>query len=1567
MSIHKLTTNSFENQIDNIIRSTFPNLNNTDSNLLLTLLINLVNIIGILFSFDLDQRELYLKQFASNEYQDIKWLLFHLLPYINLENDITKIISLSDIYTKKKENVDINQKEPKYLYSNLQYNRCIRDNNKNVEIKYDRSHIIENYYFLIKTLRMSANKLCVNWVNILPLTTKTYNQSRVYKNTIDRFVDKKYTDWNYEQSGNVGMICDELAEKATGLYIGQIYDEINSMYMSIKDYKWIIYDIKEGNGSIKPVSMIIPKLFPRSHQYLLKNKQWDELESEVVDLVNYDLENILDGYINNKGVDRLSSDVLNRYVSGFVKSFEKSRFRNIAISDGYIPITVKKYDEEEIYNVSNQLLEQSIYTSYGTLKNNYIYDYMIETIEIFKKTWFGYYLLNKNKTEFLRDNSEIELIDITTASRFDFSEASIDNEEKPNKRINDIFWEGYTVDGGVYPLPKYIYNFCKSFVHNTEKDEFVKYPDNWVSLSDEQKEVIMNKLNGVVFSKDWFNITHNIKNDGYNELFNSNITYAKLFEIDQRNKFKTKYAMMYVNNYVYGHIKVLLIDIVFQSLIHKGVLSEFRPDLTKSEKKTLNGNLENIVQLESQKKLLTASDNNEYWTSAYHYFTYLPYNCNNNIKEDNKLFNYFSYGLKRAWYVAGAYDWIGQIGFCHHFINNRITFITGGTGVGKSTEVPKLYVYYSKALDNKISPAVVCTQPRQNAVEENANRVSTTLGVQIGSYEDGINIDDHFIQFKHKNRAHLKRVSHPYLLYITGDSLVNELQGNIVLKKPNEKNKGYTLENQYDVIMIDEAHEHKKHMDILMTSLKLPISLNNSVKMIIVSATMDDDESRYRNYFRNINDNKKFPLDYSLLNNKLDKINIDRRYHIAPPGAGTRFVIKEHYRPLLNNVSVFERIKEIVLEIIKSSTEGDILIFQPGMNEILETLKILNKAIPENMLALPYNRELPETHKKLIQGLERTRKQIKYDKFKNGELTLYGAVKINDSNVTEGTNSYKRFIVVSTNIAEASITIGSLKYVIDTGTENFLKYDYKTRANNIEKQLISESSRRQRKGRVGRVSSGTVYYTYEEGATENNKIPYEFALSDISDIIYKNLCETEEENEYSKLNFDNEIIDITEYKGELQYFIQSHYYLNDIYYNYVGNENMYDYRNYEKSYKYYKNGYMYGTIIDELCKFYIIHPNETDLIRNISGNIVGVKTDDISIVKNKLVSKKINNFFNMLFDFRYIEMKDIVQKTELGMFYNKKEVSELITDGGLLRVLMNGLSMNYFDVIKFCAFCESSNFNFADLYNTYKEEGSEYMKSKFLIMKQKYQDVKSDGEIMIKILNEFHLLVPSKHKTDPEQEMEIIKNDTRINEWCVMNEINKKNLLKYYKRYLQLFSQCDEIMKNKELIQIFKSKYFYSKTPDNKLLTCIILSYPQNICKRINETRKYLSIYTPDIYNIYTIPEFGGELLQTFMNKIYISNYVAYMYNNKNNISILFYLDKKDLLNIGHVYNKKYYDNIKNYVVKFDKSKFVNKFMDLYNESVKMNKPKSQRARLEIIGTESNNILINYIETLNSL
>jgi HrpA-like RNA helicase len=315
-------------------------------------------------------------------------------------------------------------------------------------------------------------------------------------------------------------------------------------------------------------------------------------------------------------------------------------------------------------------------------------------------------------------------------------------------------------------------------------------------------------------------------------------------------------------------------------------------------------------------------------------------------------------------------------------------------------------------------------------------------------------------------------------------------------------------------------------MDIIIALTKQSCYFNNQIKLIIVSATMDDDEPIYRSYFKIINDKLVYPIKSRIKNpffpNEmllLNPINMDRRYHISPPGETTQYKVTEIYseddNDNGNNKESAKKIQELgyekVIEICNKSTTGEMLFFCTGENEILQAVEYLNKNMPPGNIALPFFSNMNQIYKDII-----TKINSKIYNIKNRRENIHlewTKNYIEDPSVPAGL--YKRSVIIATNVAEASVTIPGLAYVIDNG---YAKENTFNRSLNISKLIvdkISESSRLQRKGRVGRVSDGTVYYMYKKEGRKEVKPKYKITQQDIAETVL-GLTNNLELNEYLK-------------------------------------------------------------------------------------------------------------------------------------------------------------------------------------------------------------------------------------------------------------------------------------------------------------------------------------------------------------------------------------------------------------------------------------------------------------------
>lgn len=225
---------------------------------------------------------------------------------------------------------------------------------------------------------------------------------------------------------------------------------------------------------------------------------------------------------------------------------------------------------------------------------------------------------------------------------------------------------------------------------------------------------------------------------------------------------------------------------------------------------------------------------------------------------------------------------------------------------------------------------------------------------------------------------------------------------------------------QYDTLIIDEAHERSLNIDFLLGYLRQLLPKRPDLKVIITSATIDP--QRFSRHFNNA------PV-----------IEV----------SGRTWPVEVRYRPIVEEANDGERdqlqaIFDAVDELEQESA-GDILIFMSGEREIRDTADALNK------------RNLRHTE----------------------VLPLYARLSNSEQNRIFQPHSGRR-IVLATNVAETSLTVPGIKYVIDPGMARISRYSYRTKVQRLPIEPVSQASANQRKGRCGRVSQGICIRLYSE-------------------------------------------------------------------------------------------------------------------------------------------------------------------------------------------------------------------------------------------------------------------------------------------------------------------------------------------------------------------------------------------------------------------------------------------------------------------------------------------------------
>ena len=126
------------------------------------------------------------------------------------------------------------------------------------------------------------------------------------------------------------------------------------------------------------------------------------------------------------------------------------------------------------------------------------------------------------------------------------------------------------------------------------------------------------------------------------------------------------------------------------------------------------------------------------WENSMHFLKPIPYTkimmkINKNGKECNMSYIDVMKNSERMpnWYHFYAMNWVSQINFFHRYMNNRVILVTGSTGVGKSTQIPRLLMYALKVIDYKNDGKILCSQPRLAPTRNSAITISYQMGVPI--------------------------------------------------------------------------------------------------------------------------------------------------------------------------------------------------------------------------------------------------------------------------------------------------------------------------------------------------------------------------------------------------------------------------------------------------------------------------------------------------------------------------------------------------------------------------------------------------------------------------------------------------------------------------------------------------------------------------------------------------------------------------------------------------------------------------------------------------------------------
>jgi ATP-dependent helicase HrpA len=321
---------------------------------------------------------------------------------------------------------------------------------------------------------------------------------------------------------------------------------------------------------------------------------------------------------------------------------------------------------------------------------------------------------------------------------------------------------------------------------------------------------------------------------------------------------------------------------------------------------------------------------------------------------------------------------------------HRVLIVAGETGSGKTTQLPKLCL----AAGYGVRGLIGHTQPRRIAARAVSRRIAEELAVPLGA------------QVGYAVRFSDQTSESTLIKVLTDGLLLNEITSDREL-------------SNYEVLIIDEAHERSLNIDFLLGYVKVLLGRRVDLKVIITSATID--VAAFAKHFAGA------PV-------------------VQVSGRG--FPVEVVYRPPeVPDVDQDQQILEAIREVERRPTQGasDVLVFLAGEREIHEASKLLRRELRDRYDILPLYARLPVSEQQRI--------------FASGG---------------------RRRVVLATNVAETSLTVPNIGFVIDPGYARLSRYSYRSKLQRLPIERVSQASADQRKGRCGRIAPGVCYRLYAE-------------------------------------------------------------------------------------------------------------------------------------------------------------------------------------------------------------------------------------------------------------------------------------------------------------------------------------------------------------------------------------------------------------------------------------------------------------------------------------------------------
>ncbi|MDO5492988.1 MAG: ATP-dependent RNA helicase HrpA [Nesterenkonia sp.] len=364
--------------------------------------------------------------------------------------------------------------------------------------------------------------------------------------------------------------------------------------------------------------------------------------------------------------------------------------------------------------------------------------------------------------------------------------------------------------------------------------------------------------------------------------------------------------------------------------------------------------------------------------------------------------------------------------------DHQVVVVAGETGSGKTTQLPKMLLELGVHRHGTVGH----TQPRRLAARTVAERLAEELGTSLGD------------QVGYQVRFTSEVSDSTDVKLMTDGILLAEIRRDPLLKR-------------YSAVIIDEAHERSLTIDVILGYLKSILPRRPDLKVIVTSATIDPE--RFAAHFGTSSDDdpRETASEVPIVEVSGRTYPVEIRYRpLRPEDAGIHDETHDFDDPATSPAGerppadgrerdMIDAVADAVVELAEEPS-GDILIFFPGEREIRDAADALAETV--------------RRHRRLADA------EI---------LPLFGRLSMAEQKRVFHPGGRRR-IVLATNVAETSLTVPGIRYVVDTGTARISRYSTRTKVQRLPIEPISQASANQRSGRSGRTSPGIAIRLYSE-------------------------------------------------------------------------------------------------------------------------------------------------------------------------------------------------------------------------------------------------------------------------------------------------------------------------------------------------------------------------------------------------------------------------------------------------------------------------------------------------------